>query len=288
MVYILAKSGELHCPLSFCTYSGFRKHLTKVHSQVDQEIDIVHDVSTQRECEAECSSDSPNVVATLQKSESSVDTSQLSSMCGSIVAHLQASGLSESAVQTIVCSMEEVVNDVKSEAKNAVLKTMSSENTSSDTPGSRIDNCFDQLGNPFTALNTESKRRKYYNEKWEIVEPKECVLGVRLDLRRDRITGVYNEIPVTDKCTYVPILSTLKSIFKNDQVRESFLRDKQSENGIYKDINDGSYCQNHALFSQQKHALQILLYYDDFETANPFRFQKGDLKKRTWWCSKIY
>jgi len=28
-------------------------------------------------------------------------------------------------------------------------------------------------------------------------------------------------------------------------------------------------------FSQQRHALQILLYYDDFETANPLGSKKG-------------
>ncbi|XP_053475799.1 uncharacterized protein LOC128605004 [Ictalurus furcatus] len=74
---------------------------------------------------------------------------------------------------------------------------------------------------------------------------------------------------------YVPILGTLKSIFKNSPVRESFLQDKQSGIGVNKDINDGSYFQNHALFSQQKHALQILLYYNDFETANPLGSKRG-------------
>ncbi|XP_053491310.1 uncharacterized protein LOC128614059 isoform X1 [Ictalurus furcatus] len=269
------KCGEPGRPLSFCTCSGFRKHLSKVHSHtMDQEIDTNQDLSTQGEYEAECSNDRPNSVATLHTSQSSVVTSQLSSMCGSIVAHLQASGLSESAVQTIVYSVEEVVNDVKIQARDAVLKTDTPESTSSDTCR-RTEHCFDHLGNPFSALNTESRRHKYYDEKWEIVEPKECVLGVRMDLRRDRTTGIYSQVPVTDKCMYVPILGTLKSIFKNGQVRESFLQDKQSGIGVNKDINDGSYFQNHALFSQQKHALQILLYYNDFETANPLGSKRG-------------
>ena len=48
------------------------------------------------------------------------------------------------------------------------------------------------------------KRQKYYDEKWEIAEPKEFVLGVRMDTRRNRTTGVYSQIPVTDKyiCTH--------------------------------------------------------------------------------------
>lgn len=51
------------------------------------------------------------------------------------------------------------------------------------------------------------------------------------------------------------------------------MRNKQA--GLYKDNNDGLYFQNHPLFSQQKYALQILLYYDDFETANPLGSKKG-------------
>ena len=74
---------------------------------------------------------------------------------------------------------------------------------------------------------------------------------------------------------YVPILGTLKSIFKNSEIRECFLQEKRSKTGMYQDINDGLYFRNHPLFSQHRHALQILLYYDDFETANPLGSKKG-------------
>lgn len=97
---------------------------------------------------------------------------------------------------------------------------------------------------------------------------------MRLDTRRDRTTGVYSQVPVTDKYMNVPILGTLKSIFKSSDIRECFLQEKHHVTGTYKDINDGIYFQNHPLFSQHKHALQILLYYDDFETANPLGSKK--------------
>ena len=56
------KCGEPGRLLSFCTYSGFRKHLSKVHSHtMDQEIDTNQDLSTQGEYEAECSNDRPSL-----------------------------------------------------------------------------------------------------------------------------------------------------------------------------------------------------------------------------------
>lgn len=133
----------------------------------------------------------------------------------------------------------------------------------------KVENCFDQLENPFSVLNTAAKQQKFFKEKWEIVE--DYVLGVRFDLRRDRTTGVYNQIPVTDKFVYVPILGTLKSMFKNSELCESFLQVKQHKEGVYKDICDGSYFKSNDLFSQQKHALQIQLYYDDFGKSLGFK-----------------
>lgn len=139
----------------------------------------------------------------------------------------------------------------------------------------KIQHCFNNLDNPFTAFNTQTKRRQYFDEKWDLVQPKEYVLGVRLDTRKNRTTGVYSQIQVTDRYMYVPILGTLRSIFKNKDIRECFFQEKPFDEGIYKDINDGLYFRRHPLFSKKKHALQILVYFDEFEKANPLGAKKG-------------
>lgn len=267
------KCGQPGCAYrSFSTYSGFKKHLGKP----DHPVDPVQDVATQSVSDMEFSIDQPACSTGLPGSSITSNqipvASQLTSMCGSVVAHLQGSGLSETIVQTIVSSMEEIVNDVQGQARGAVLKVVSS--SSSDLT-QKVEDSLKSLDNPFSMFNSEAKRKKYYYEKWEIVEPEEYVLGVRLDVRRDRITGVYSEVPVTDKYMYVPILSSLKSMFKNNDLKDAFLQDNLSEKGIYKDIRDGSYFQNHPLFAQQRHALQLLIYYDDFETANPLGSKRG-------------
>ena len=106
--------------------------------------------------------------------------------------------------------------------------------------------------------NTEYKRKRHFEKKWNIVEPVEHVLGVRFDVRRDIITGTYRQVPVNDNFNYVPIQEV-----------------KPHQEGFYRDISNGSYFKNHSLFSQQEPALQIQLYYDDFETANPLGSKKG-------------
>lgn len=139
----------------------------------------------------------------------------------------------------------------------------------------KVADCFDQLENPFSCLITKSKRMKHFEEKWKIVEPVEHILVVRFDVRRDRTTGTYRQLPVNDKFMYVPIMGSLASMFRNREICNSFQKAKPHEEGFYRHANDGSYFRNHNLFSQHQRALQIQLYYNNFETANPFGSKKG-------------
>ena len=115
-----------------------------------------------------------------------VDKQHVLNMYGSVVAQLQASGVAESTVQAMVGSMEELLNDIHRQARDSVLNCTSE--THGMDLGKKMENSFDQLENPFTFFNTGAKRQRF-EEKWEIVEPVEYVLGVRFDVR-----GVYNQI----------------------------------------------------------------------------------------------
>lgn len=97
---------------------------------------------------------------------------------------------------------------------------------------------------------------------------------MRYDMRKDKTTGVYSQVPVNDKFMYVPILRTLESLFTNSELCHCFQQVKIIQDSIYRDINDGSYFKKHTLFGHE-HALQVQLYYDDFETANPLGSKKG-------------
>lgn len=125
-------------------------------------------------------------------------------MCSSVIAQVQASGVPESTVHCLVGSMEELVNDIHAHAKEAVVNCLSSD--ASRETLERAEGCFDQLENPFSCLNTESKRMRHFEEKWIIAEPVEHVLGVRFDVRRDRTTGTYRQVPVNDKFMWVSLI----------------------------------------------------------------------------------
>ncbi|RVE61678.1 hypothetical protein OJAV_G00174850 [Oryzias javanicus] len=192
-------------------------------------------------------------------------------MCASIVAKLQGSGISNSLVSSLVGDLEELTSELRSEAKKAIISAL----PTTDPNISAINESFEKLENPFSHLNTEWKRNKFFNLKWGVVEPKEITLGVRYDTRRNQKSGTYDQVPVKDTFIYVPILDSLKFMCKNPEICAFLKKECVSEPDTYHDFCDGSYFKTHPLFSVKKHALQIQLYYDDFETSNPLGSKRG-------------
>ena len=129
--------------------------------------------------------------------------------------------------------------------------------------------------NPFINFNTESKRLNYFNKKWGVVEPVEKFLGIRFDTRRNKQTGTYDQVPVNNTFVYIPILETIKFMCRNADIWKLLGETCISRPDRYEDFCDGSYSKTHPLFSKHKNSLQIQLFYDDFETANPLGSKRG-------------
>lgn len=68
---------------------------------------------------------------------------------------------------------------------------------------------------------------------------------------------------------YVPILESIRMLLQNDDIFSSIINNHQSSDGKLRDVCDGSYFRGHALFGFDPHAIQIILYYDDFCPVNP-------------------
>lgn len=267
------KCGQAGCCHVCGTFSGFRKHLNTKHAE-----QIEHDVNVRTDYIADDVGAADD--AQSQHFEGAATSSQVFpvsnkntlDLCASAIAHLQVAGVGQSTVNSLVSSMEEVVLEIQSQAKDAALKCLSSQDTC--TKG-KIEQCFEKIENPFTSLNSESKRNAYFEQKWKMVEPVEKVLGIRFDNRRNKSTGTYDQKVVTDKFAYIPILETLKCILSNPNLNDMFKCNHTPKDGVYVDLKDGSYIKRHPLFSRENDALQIQLFFDEFETANPLGSKKG-------------
>lgn len=74
------------------------------------------------------------------------------------------------------------------------------------------------------------------------------VFGARFDNRKDQTTGIYEQVAVTDKCAYVPILQTFKRILMHPNTLYRFKSGIPNKDGIYSDNEDSQYIKRHPLF----------------------------------------
>ncbi|XP_056439497.1 uncharacterized protein LOC130376301 isoform X1 [Gadus chalcogrammus] len=270
---ICAQDG---CCLEFRSYSGFRKHLKRVHCNIN-----VTEPGLTDEPQPSTSLGTPALppdgcapsVQTsdlnpdlINERECSLDSKH---MCASVIAKLQGSGVANTVILSVVESMEECLNDIHTSIKRQVLEVVPEGNPSR----SAVEEVLENLENPFADLNTDSKWKKYFYSKWGVVQPVEVHLGVRYDSKINRISGNYKQVPVNDTFIYVPLFKTLEFIFKNKIICSHIQSSKFSD--LYSDFCGGSYFKSNQLFSSCPHALQIQVYYDDFETANPLGSKAG-------------
>ena len=85
------------------------------------------------------------------------------------------------------------------------------------------------MENPFGELNSESKRRQYFTEKWGRVDPEEVVLGTRFDTLGNWTTGAYDQVVVT----------ALQFICKHPNIQDIMQTNSSSRENLLYDLCDG-------------------------------------------------
>ncbi|XP_066589595.1 uncharacterized protein [Prorops nasuta] len=109
-------------------------------------------------------------------------------------------------------------------------------------------------------------RRKYFNEKFNIVWP----LQIKLGFSSNHKISHYH---------YVPILETLTLLLQNKDLRNFCnTSSHQDQPFLYSDIHDGSVVKENQLFLRNKNGLKLIFFQDAFEICNPLGAAKGKFK----------
>lgn len=96
-------------------------------------------------------------------------------------------------------------------------------------------------------LNPESKRTRFFKEKWGSVDPVEYILGTRFDTLCSRTSGSYDQVVVTNTFMYIPILETLQFIYSHPNIKEMVQADF-SQGDVLQNLCDGEIFKSHPLF----------------------------------------
>ena len=111
-------------------------------------------------------------------------------------------------------------------------------------------------------LRSIQTRKTFYKSKYDYVEPASYNFA---DDNSDS-EGHFH---------YVPILESLKAMYKDPKI-ENALRSQVQTGNILCDFTDGTVFKTSQFFKDNPDALQLILYQDSFETANPL----GSAKKK--------
>lgn len=123
--------------------------------------------------------------------------------------------------------------------------------------------------NPFRDLNINSKWTNYFSEKWGVVEPLGIHLGVRYDSKRNKVSGVYEQVPLNNAFIHISLLRTLEFIFKNEEV-------------VVKLINL-QVLVTHTRISVMENTLEITHCFQNRKMHCKFKFTTMTLKQQMHW-----
>ena len=270
------KNGqEVICPYRECnrTYSvvsSFTSHLSKYHvrnssihdldynaiqvnfeieecvddSSTGPEIDLQESLNIQDETDSEANLFIRNIVQFYLKLESELL-------------------IPASTIQYIVEEINTIHHQGQDKIKENLKARLLKENFDSNKTEDIIKAIFST--DPWIAshdiIRTNYKRKQFYKKQFDYVQP------IFVDINKEKKTSF----------AYVPILDTLKSVFKDKSLENVFnLRAAEPNEDYFKDFTDGEVFKNNNFFKNNVEALQIIIYQDSFEVVNPI----GAAKKK--------
>ena len=163
--------------------------------------------------------------------------------------------ITEEIIKLVTISQEETVNKVIQRLEGDNMDAEGNLRDILETPPAVVTACLE--------LNSQRKLESYIKEEVHVVLSEEIVLG-----HEDKL----------ETLQYVPIDMTLKNLLQYEDVFSEVMNGHQSADGVMRDVVDGLLFQEHPVFSQERTALGLILYLDDFTVTNPLRMKSKSYK----------
>lgn len=280
--YTLTCSQE-NCPRTYNNFGSYSKHLKRCHSHsnlVDLEL---HDYasnlpSTSSTPTAPTNSSAPTAPTNSENetdnNEESVETllddkDYLKKCVGVFVAKTySASNATQSDVQKHISIASDLIDETLSSLQQQTVDMLNMYSIPlNDQPVQSLMQNFESARNMFEEVDSTYKMSKYFTDNLSIVEAKEIFLGHRAETTRRQ--GKFSQTLAADTCQYISVIDTVKFLFSCEHFERVYRQSNNRYDDRMHDYSDGLVFKRHELYKNQPNALQIQLYFDDFETTNP-------------------
>lgn len=248
------------CPSVLRTYNGFRKHLKKCQqlqnltSNCEQSYNINNDsalLSIANDNNDELSEEDNFIYN---------DNENVKKFISNYIMQMYSFGLPELTITKILETTSELIFPLL-------------ENIVSLPNLDGRQNLADTFKYSFQNHLTKYSRNKFF--QGNIVQPIRVPHGIRFDKRYDSKTQCYKQIPITSTFTYIPLLETLKVLLNNEDIKKFFTSDIKINNNAYTHFVDGDIYKNNSFFQNNNNAIQLQLFFDEFEVCNPLGSKTG-------------
>lgn len=176
----------------------------------------------------------------------------------------KVSGKACTFIASQMADILEITSEKYSSNIRANFRTLELE-TETCMPEIQAPNCYRELKDIFLHFNDNRRLNEYAQEQLCYVEPVEIILG-------------QNAKGANATVQYVPILKTIETLLKHEDVLAEVMQGHQSLDGKIRDFCDAANYQNNEIFRSHLPTLEIQLYTDDFTIANPLGNKAKTLK----------
>ncbi|XP_071497429.1 uncharacterized protein [Diadema antillarum] len=200
------------------------------------------------------------------------------------VAKLKSSSLPSSTVQSIICDTQELLTNVIEAVQQVsapIIEDVSQDIKPSVDKIDTLQSVLDMVKDPFEhfSLSTQHKQNQFARNCNVLIEPEEIVFGNVYKECLNTHTGRTEQKQVEETFQYVPVGENLKVFLEQPGYMSVIIQEKDTagEKDVLQTYRDGSYykaCEG----NQDCVDIELLLYNDDFETANPLGSKKGKHK----------
>ncbi|CAI6372385.1 unnamed protein product [Macrosiphum euphorbiae] len=180
------------------------------------------------------------------------------------------------AVQVVVDGLEKVIVEGFSAYIENYIKKMLSEKKISSECFTVVDNITSVIKNALGNFKTEHKRFNFFAEKGTYIEPKEVVIGQRLN--KIIKNGVSILEPINCSQQFIPLSKVLKQFFSLENILGETLENMtnlMSNKSVLGNFIQGTFWQSRIKKFEGKTVLPLFLFFDDFESGNVLGSHSG-------------
>ncbi|KAF0713678.1 SAM domain-containing protein, partial [Aphis craccivora] len=132
------------------------------------------------------------------------------------------------------------------------------------------------IENAFICFKTEHKRFRYFAESESYIEPKEIIIGQRLNKSLKKGLSVLEPINCTEQ--FIPLRKVLKNFFSLDNILAEtleYLASLMDNKSVLGNFVQGTFWQSKIKKFEGKTVLPLFSYFDDFESGNVLGSHSG-------------